>query len=111
MYSFVMVQMKFHALFVMAHMEFHALFVMAHMELHAFFVMAQSVTMHFSGEGEGWQGWQYLAVPPNRGTATLDGALLIRLSTPRLVRSKRNQVDRTFASQPGSSLRPTDEMN
>ena len=36
MYSFVMVQMKFHALFVMAHMKFHALFVMVQIEDHAF---------------------------------------------------------------------------
>ena len=40
------------------------------------------------------EGWQYLAVPPSRGTATLDGALLVRLSTPRLVRSKRNRITR-----------------
>ena len=48
MYSFVMVQMKFHALIVMAQMKFHALFVMAQIEDHAF----------VSGEGG-----QYLAVP------------------------------------------------
>ena len=41
MYSFVMAQMKFHALFVMAHMKFHALFVMVQMKFHALIVMAQ----------------------------------------------------------------------
>ena len=87
---FVMVQMKFHALIVMAHMKFHALIVMAQLKFHALIVMAQ-IEDHAFVSGE---GGRHLAVPPSRGTATLDGALLVRLSTPRLVRSKRNRITR-----------------